>query len=77
MKKMERFSKNKFLLGNKIYLCDFVFGSWLIDIVDNDMAYGREMHKALLDSNPWLKLYCQNFRTAISQVLEKRGKFPI
>lgn len=78
MSKMEQFSKNgKFLLGDTPFLCDFVFGSWLLDVVDNKLAFARDEHAKVLEDYPWLKTYLANVRELNKKWLAKRMDAPL
>ena len=79
MKQMERFSNTpgKFLLGDRMFVCDFVFGSFLTDVVFNPMCYGRPEFAQFADANPWLKTYHENVKNALNEVLAKRRQCPI
>lgn len=76
MKQMDKYKnrKCKFLLGDKMYVCDYVFGSWLTDLVANPEVKEKEKWDQVLEMYPWLKEYGKNIMEGLGPALSNRSR---
>ena len=70
-------NNHKFLLGDKLMVCDFVVGSLYTDLVDNPNAYGREDFSKVCRDYPAFKQFGEAFKESMSFYLKKRGPAPL
>ena len=70
-------SNSKFLLGNKLYSCDFMVGKLYTDIVANPAAYGRAEFTQLLKDYPLFAKFGQNFAAENARYLKSRPTRPL
>ena len=79
MQKLEPYLTNnhKFLLGDKLFLADFVIGSFYCDVVTNPNNWGRAEFDAVLKKYPSFKQFGENFKMAINFYLKKRPDAPM
>lgn len=69
-------NEHKFLLGDELYLCDFVLGSFYTDVVTNPLAYGREEYAKVLEEYPKLKDFGEAYKAAMGDYVDSREPKP-